>query len=365
MQHVRERNIHVTVSNAAVYRMSKVKQDGMEAGLLRRPLVEDVKVEELTHTPSAMSRARKASRGAASGIAYVSTSIAMVLTNKYVLSAFGFKSTNCLLLYQTFCCVVIVRALDFCGAIKLEPLSFKLIKVWAPVNFIFVGMIWTSFFSLKLLGVAMMTVLKNTTNILVVFGDIYWFNRKQPFLVWIALILIILSAVCGAITDMSFDAAGYSWQILNCFFTAAYSLYLRSVMNTVSSVTKSGRPLDQFSMAYINNLLSMPLIAVVAIAFGEVPEVLTEIEASSTTFKVAATLSGIVSLGISFSSLWFLSETSPTTYSITGSLNKIPTAIAGLVFFNVPTTMLNILSISVGLLAGVVFTLAKLMESKH
>jgi GDP-mannose transporter len=148
----------------------------------------------------------------------------MVLTNKYVLSAFGFKSTNCLLLYQTFCCVVIVRALDFCGAIKLEPVSFKLIKVWAPVNFIFVGMIWTSFFSLKLLGVAMMTVLKNTTNILVVFGDIYWFNRKQPFLVWISLILIILSAVCGAITDMSFDAAGYSWQILNCFFTAAYSV---------------------------------------------------------------------------------------------------------------------------------------------
>jgi hypothetical protein len=34
--------------------------------------------------------------------------------------------------------------------------------------------------------------------------------------------------------------------------------------------------------------------------------------------------------------------------SITGSLNKIPTAIAGLLFFNVPTTMLNILSISVG-----------------
>eukprot|EP00240_Pyramimonas_obovata_P005689 CAMPEP_0118935570 /NCGR_PEP_ID=MMETSP1169-20130426/15714_1 /TAXON_ID=36882 /ORGANISM="Pyramimonas obovata, Strain CCMP722" /LENGTH=336 /DNA_ID=CAMNT_0006878621 /DNA_START=297 /DNA_END=1307 /DNA_ORIENTATION=- len=312
-----------------------------------------------------LARTRKYMRGVASCVAYVGTSVAMVLMNKYVLSGFGWRSTNSLLLFQTFCCVVIVKGLALFGLIKLEPLSWKLIKAWAPVNVIFVGMIWSSFFSIKYIGVAMMTVLKNTTNIIVVFGDIYFFNRKQPLMVWVALGLILASALCGAFTDLSFDAQGYSWQMVNCGFTAAYSLYLRGVMNNVSSLTRSGKGLDQFTMAYINNLLSMPMIVIIIFFFGEFPEVLTELNESSAGFRVAAVLSGILSLGISFSSLWFLSETSPTTYSIVGSLNKIPTAILGLLFFNVPTTLPNILSIGVGLLAGVVFTQAKLSDNKQ
>eukprot|EP00976_Prorocentrum_cordatum_P106973 1194563-Prorocentrum_minimum.AAC.2 len=142
-------------------------------------------------------------------------------------------------------------------------------------------------------------------------------------MVWAALGLIVLSAVCGAFTDLAFDAVGYAWQMVNCGFTAAYStclvhkvqraadgslhvikpyfldaltdgvafwvtraqLYLRSVMNTISTVTKSGKGLDQFTMAYINNLLSMPLIMIVIYFFGEFPDVLEEARASSTAFK--------------------------------------------------------------------------------
>ena len=51
--------------------------------------------------------------------------------------------------------------------IKLEKLTLQLCITWAPVNLIFVGMIWTSFFALKYLSVAMLTVLKNSTNLLV------------------------------------------------------------------------------------------------------------------------------------------------------------------------------------------------------
>lgn len=38
--------------------------------------------------------------------------------------------------------------------------------------------------------------------------------------VWLQLI----SAISGGITDLSFDAVGYAWQILNCFCTSAYSV---------------------------------------------------------------------------------------------------------------------------------------------
>lgn len=36
--------------------------------------------------------------------------------------------------------------------------------------------------------------------------------------------LQIISAVTGGITDLSFDAVGYAWQIMNCVLTASYSV---------------------------------------------------------------------------------------------------------------------------------------------
>ncbi|KAL5991530.1 hypothetical protein ACLOJK_012439 [Asimina triloba] len=47
---------------------------------------------------------------------------------------------------------------------------------------------------------------------------------------------IILSAVCGGITDLSFDAVGYSWQAVNCVLTASYSLVLPSSSSCESVV---------------------------------------------------------------------------------------------------------------------------------
>ena len=67
-----------------------------------------------------------------------------------------------------------------CCALKvLRPphRSFKIAQVWMPVNVIFVGMIWTSFFALKNLGVPMATVLKNLTNLFTIGGDYMLYGK--------------------------------------------------------------------------------------------------------------------------------------------------------------------------------------------
>ena len=51
-----------------------------------------------------------------------------------------------------------------------------------PVNVIFVGMIWTSFFALKNLGVPMATVLKNLTNLFTIGGDYLLYGKVGPAL---------------------------------------------------------------------------------------------------------------------------------------------------------------------------------------
>ena len=66
--------------------------------------------------------------------------------------------------------------------------------------------------------------------------------------VWASLALMCASALCGSITDLAFDLEGYLWQLVNCLFTASYSLYLRGVMDRVVALTVNKTRLDEFSM---------------------------------------------------------------------------------------------------------------------
>uniref|UniRef100_A0A2P2L9Y6 GDP-mannose transporter GONST1-like n=1 Tax=Rhizophora mucronata TaxID=61149 RepID=A0A2P2L9Y6_RHIMU len=159
-----------------------------------------------------------------SGLAYCISSCSMILVNKFVLSSYDFNAGISLMLYQNLISVIIVSMLSSLGFISVEPLTGRLIKVWLPVNAIFVGMLITSMFSLKYINVAMVTVLKNVTNVITAVGEMYLFNKHHDNRVWAALFLMIISAISGGITDLSFHAVGYAWQILNCFLTASYSV---------------------------------------------------------------------------------------------------------------------------------------------
>ncbi|KAL8133000.1 hypothetical protein AgCh_008462 [Apium graveolens] len=247
------------------------------------------------------------------------------------------------------------------GVISTEPLTWRLIKVWLPVNVIFVGMLVTSMFSLRYINVAMVTVLKNVTNVITAVGEMYLFSKHHDNRVWVALFLMIISAISGGFTDLSFNAVGYTWQIINCFLTASYSLTLRRVMDTAKLVTKSGN-LNEFSMVLLNNTLSLPLGLLLIFVFNEVDYLTTTPLLRLPTFWLVITLSGFLGLAISFTSMWFLHQTSATTYSLVGSLNKIPLSVAGILLFKVPTSLENSASILFGLVAGVFFARAKVRE---
>lgn len=298
------------------------------------------------------------------GIAYCISSCSMILINKFVLSSYDFNAGISLMLYQNFISVLIVSTLSVTGVISTEPLTWKLIKVWIPVNIIFVGMLITSMFSLRYINVAMVTVLKNVTNVITAVGEMYLFQKHHDNRVWAALFLMIISAISGGITDLSFNAVGYTWQLINCFLTASYSLTLRSKMDTAKQVTRSGN-LNEFSMVMLNNTLSLPLGILLIFIFKEVDYLYETPLLRLPSFWLVMTLSGFLGLAISFTSMWFLHQTGATTYSLVGSLNKIPLSVAGIVLFHVPTSLQNSTSILFGLLAGVFFARAKLKEKSQ
>ncbi|PSC75907.1 GDP-mannose transporter GONST1-like [Micractinium conductrix] len=298
------------------------------------------------------------------GLCYVIASIAMILLNKTALSSFNFESINSLLFFQCALSVVLVQMCNALGLIDVEPLNPKIVRIWLPVNVLFVGMLGTSFMALRTLNVAMVQVLKNLSNLFTLCGDYYFFGRTYKANVWACVALMMLSAICGGITDLSFDATGYCWQIVNCVFNSSFQLYLRGAMDRVSTHTTNGEKLSGLSMVFYNNLLSLPFLAAMILITGkswgcEGRSVWAEPDLNNHVFLSVAALSGFIGFGLSFASLWFLSTTTPSIYSLVGSLNQVPVAAIGMIAFSVPWTTTNLLSIGVGATAAVLFAYAK------
>lgn len=66
--------------------------------------------------------------------------------------------------------------------------------------------------------------------------------------VWGCLMLMILSALLGGVTDASFSLRGYAWQMVNCLFTAAYSLYLSGVIRKLLRQQHDKQQLTEIAM---------------------------------------------------------------------------------------------------------------------
>lgn len=110
----------------------------------------------------------------------------------------------------------------------------------------------------------------------------------------------VLGWMCSGYTDMRFSAAGYFWQMINSGFTAANMLYLKVVMEKVKKYTSNGERLDEFSMVFYNNLLSLPLIFMVMVAQGELATLPEQKDLTNPAFLVVALLSSLVAFGISY-----------------------------------------------------------------
>eukprot|EP00741_Cyanophora_paradoxa_P004696 tig00000823_g4558.t1 len=282
---------------------------------------------------------------------YSFCSMCMVYVNKVVLSIYSFHFHFALLFIQNAIAVLLVSIAKQAGIITYADFDAGTARRWLPVNFFFVAMLLTGTYSLRYLSVPMMTVFKNLTNIPICFGDRVLYGQTVSSGIILSLVLMIISAVVGAYTDSQFSALGYFWMLGNCAATAAYVLYMRTAMRKTQ--------LGEFGMMFYNNLISIPLITVLVFLFDEAPGVFREPLLSNTGFLVVVFISGSIGFALSLSSFWCMKKTSPTTYSITGSLNKIPLAGLGILLFDTPVTLTNVLSIVIGLGGGVLYSLEK------
>lgn len=118
---------------------------------------------------------------------------------------------------------------------------------------------------------------------------------------------------------------------------------------------------------FYNNFLTIPVLIIASLIFedwsAENLAVNFPLESRRALF-MGMIYSGLATIFISYCTAWCIRVTSSTTYSMVGALNKLPLAVAGLVFFHAPVTIGSVSAIAIGFISGIVYAYAKNLQSK-
>jgi GDP-mannose transporter len=291
-----------------------------------------------------------------SSIAYASCSVMMVLINKFVALSVAAEYRHAIpnLAVVWLQCAVAVfilevaRSLNF---IEYPLLQWTIVKVWIPVNIIFVAMLTTSFLTFVYLSVPMINIMKNLTNVITIFGDWTIYGERPSWFTFFTILLMTVGAVMAGVNDLEFSWIGYFWMIVNCACTAFYTLYMRYVSVNVK--------LPRLGMVFYNNILSLVILTPLCFATRQ-HEVMFKSAYFTPAFIGLNLLAGLLGVCLNFASLWCVGKTSATNYAIVGSLCKIPSLVLGFVLFYSPVTWQGLVFIVMGTLGGLLYGYSKL-----
>lgn len=233
------------------------------------------------------------------------------------------------------------------------------------MSLLLIAMIYTGSKTLQYLTVAMFTVFKNLTIIIVALGEERIFGSRISGLMWISFGLMVLGSIIGGMNDLSFNVLGYFWMILNSASNAAYLLYMKGTIKSVG--------FTDFDSVFYNNMLSLPILIILSLIFEDWTSFTDQIFyensiSSNLKLSLGIILSGFAGFFISFTTAWCLRVSPSTTYSMVGALNKLPVALSGLIFFPLERQSVNVgylLSIAIAFCAGLVYSYAQVLKKRQ
>ena len=249
-----------------------------------------------------------------------------------------------LVVFQAIAAVLLVEGCRHAKLVDYPPVTVNILRAWAPVNIFFCFMLFTGMAALETNSVPMVTVFKNVANICTATGDYFFYGNRSENLAIAAFFVMLGGAVFAASNDVTVTFRGMFWMLANCLSTSGYVLYMKHATQTIQ--------MNRFGMVFVNNVLCVMFLLPVATITGEVAIFLRSPEIHTMDYLLKNTFAGFVGFFLNFASLNCVAAAGPTTYAITGSLNKVPVGLLGYFFFRTPMNRETVFFIAVSLCGG-------------
>jgi GDP-mannose transporter len=274
----------------------------------------------------------------------------MILLNKLVVDTYGINFPYAIIFCQNLSALCLIAVLRGMNLIQYPAFDAQVARKWLPLTIFFVVMLISSIKSLHTMSVAIQTIIKNLAVVLTACGDKYFFQKPISPTMLVAFALMITGSYMGTVQDKWVTAWGLMWTCINVVSTVGYVLYMKLLLHQVS------QEIGRYGPVFYNNLLSLPFLILPAAI--TCPGLADKLQTTSGGGALCLTLMLLVGAVMTFASFWCMKLTSPTAYSVMGSLNKVPLSLIGIVLFGTYPTTLGAMGITVSLTGGTLYAWA-------
>ncbi|KAI5148970.1 GDP-mannose transporter [Enteropsectra breve] len=271
---------------------------------------------------------------------FIFSSLTSVL-NKIICVKLSFQWHNLLIALQS--AIITTLVLIYGQGTSIE-ISAKRCKKWSVAALLLSLMMLSNVKCLFYLPLTVFTLFKNISVILLALLEIRYFDKKVGILGFTSFALMVGSSYTGKMFD-SFSLYGYYWMAINTAATTLYVFYLKHKMSDASS--------NVHESVFYTNLIAIPFIGALSIAgdpkyeFGGLSKLVLPLIFISSASALCTSL---------FTAL-ILKVLSGTTLSMMGAINKVILSISGVFVFREQFSPLKILSVAIGILAGILYSL--------
>eukprot|EP00941_MAST-03F_sp_MAST-3F-sp1_P004368 g4368.t1 len=312
---------------------------------------------------------------------YFFSSLALVLSNKILLTSLKFPSFRLLAVGQFAFSLVLLHVLRELGLISffkngdasLHRGRFFVFDAAAqvfPLPFLFLGNVVCGLGATGRVNIAMFSALRRVSSLFALVAEAVILNVHYPRPVVISVFVMVFGGLVAAYKDLSFDFYGYLYILVNNFFTAAYGIVIKIKTGSLKKAKSNSFPqLGKFGLLYYNSLCSAPLmIALLVLLDG------SDLLEKVSVWPGWGTFSGVFSLFLSlilgvvlnYSIFLCTQVTSATTTSVVGSLKNILAAYASIlgVGGDYEFETWNFIGLNVSMIASIAYSHFQLKSRK-
>jgi GDP-mannose transporter len=269
--------------------------------------------------PSASASARSRLQTTSILVLYCVSGTLLTLANKLAVRVF--PHPNAIATVQNAAAVVMLRCLACISPATvgaLPPLTWSVLGQWLPLTALFVGMLVSSLLALMHVSAVTLIVIRNLTSLTVAALEWAVLGRALSWGGAGALGGMLLGASLYGLHDATFSAAGYTWLAVNLATTSAYQVLVKRVVSS-----DAAKDMGPFGFSYLNNLLSLPMLALISVAAGEVTAMLAGARHLDSAGAAVLALSGALGFCLSVSAFKLNTMIAATSMMVANNVNKV------------------------------------------